>query len=276
MYGNQIQKDVEVNENAELGTLSVLLHAITNGEFAKKIILTGNSSKLRKIQRVDSLPCCPTILNQFTAWDNEMALKYVTSYVDIPQDVLESVLADNYRPRILENFVHDLFCIGMNEGDSPQTRKNRIENGSDILDIYGILKESYEAVIHRFTRISIVPLARKIRQNSHTEIMLKLLLCSMITNNDRRISVQLNQEQENFFTQTIGSIYLIHSNEGYSFFEGYVINTFLHLFEAEFNQYNLSSSVNMLKRIGDQEQKEILPLEHHSNFTRGRHDESNG
>ena len=52
MYGNQIQKDVEVNENenAELGTLSVLLHAITNGEFAKKIILTGNSSELWKIR----------------------------------------------------------------------------------------------------------------------------------------------------------------------------------------------------------------------------------
>ncbi len=48
---------------------------------------------------------------------------------------------------------------------------------------------------------------------------------------------------------TIGSVYLISGGNGYSFFEGYVIDMFLNLFQAEIQQFNLLSSLNLLKNI---------------------------
>lgn len=256
MEGNHIQQNGDVNENAKRGTLSVLLHAIKDGQFAKKVLFAGTSSKLRNIDNFgtfETKPVAPVVLNQFTAWDDQMALHYVSSYVDIPQSVLVNVLTDNYRPRILENFVYDLFCIGMNDNESPTTKSDRIERRIYLLDINEIMKESYEAVIHRFTRVSIEPIAQTIRNHSQTEIMLKLLLSSMMSSNNGPINCQLNQHQKDFFMDTIGSVYLISGISGYSFFEGYVIDSFLVLFEGELRQFNLWSSLNLLKNIIGQE-----------------------
>jgi hypothetical protein len=259
MIGNHIQQNGDVNENAKRGTLSVLLHAAQAGEFAKKILFAGTSSKLRNTDNFgtfETKPVAPRLLNQFAAWDQEMALNYVSSYVDISKENLKNVLTDNYRPRILENFVYDLFCIGMNDDDSPmETRDLRIEKRIDLLNITEILQESYKAVIHRFTRVSIDLNAETIRRNCQTEILIKLLLSSMMTRNGRPINCQLNENQRNFFIDTIGSVYLVGSNGGYSFFEGYVIDSFLHLFEDKIREYKLLSSLNLLRSIIGQEGK---------------------
>lgn len=252
MEGNHIQQNGDVNENAKRGTLSVLLHAIKDGHFAKKIFFAGTSSKLRNIDNFgtfETKAVAPTVLNQFTAWDYRMALKYVMSLVDVSQDLLEVILTDNYRPRILENLVYDLFAMGMNDNESPTTKNNRIENRIDLLDMSEIVKESYEAVIHRFLRVSIQPMAQTIRNHAQTEIMLKLLLSSIMTINDRPINCHLTQNQRDFFMDTIGSIYLISGIGGYSLFEGYVIDSFLILFESELRHFNLWSSLNILKDI---------------------------
>ena len=252
MEGNHIQQNGDVNENAKRGTLSVLLHAIKDGQFAKKVVFAGTSSKLRNIDNFgtfETKPVAPVVLNQFTAWDYEMAYEYVSCYVDIPQSFLENVLSDNYRPRILENFVYDLFCIGMNDNESPTTKNDRIEKRTDLSDMSEVIKESYDAVIHRFTRVSIEPIAQTIRNHSQIEIMLKLILSSMMTASGSPINCQLNHNQKDFFMDTIGSIYLISGVGGYSFFEGYVIDSFLVLFEYELKQFNLWSSLNLLKSI---------------------------
>jgi hypothetical protein len=258
MEGEHIQHNGDVNENSKRGTLSVLLYAIQDSEFAKKALFAGTSSKLRNIDNFgtfETKPVAPVLLNQFTAWNYQMALNYVSSFVDIPQNILENVLTDNYRPRILENFVNDLFFIGMNDDESPTTKNDRIEKYLDLLDIDEITKESYDAVIHRFTRVSIEPMARTIRNDSQIQIMLKLLLSSMMTSNDGPINCQLDQNQQNFFMDTIGSIYLINCGGGYSFFEGYVIESFLVAFKTELQQFNLLSSLDLLKSIIDLEGK---------------------
>ena len=77
----------------------------------------------------------------------------------------------------------------------------------------------------------------------------------MMTVNDRPINCQLNEEQQNFFEETVGSIYLIGGKEGYSFFEGYVIDAFLVLFEDQLGEFNLMSALNLLKTINGQEGK---------------------
>ena len=252
MDGNHIQQNGDVNENAKRGTLSVLLYAIKDGGFAKKVLFAGTSSKLRNIDNFgtfETKPVSPEVLNQFSAWNHQKALDYVSSYVDIPQNVLETVLVDNYRPRILENFVYDLFCIATNDAESPGTKTKRIAKWMNLVDIIAIVKESYDAVINRFTRVSIVPIAKSIRDHSQVEIMLKLLLSSMVTSNDEPLNCQLDQNQQEFFMDTIGSIYLISSIGGYSFFEGYVIDSLLVEFNPELQQFNLLTAFNLLKSI---------------------------
>jgi len=246
------QQNNDVNEIAKRGTLSVILFAIKDGSFSRKVIFAGTSSKLRNIDNFgtfESKPVSPVVLNQFTAWNYQTALKYVSFYVDIPQSYFENVLTDYYRPRILENFIYDLFCIGKNDSESPKTQRARIENRRNLFNIIDIIDESYKAVIHRFTRICIEPLAQSIRNYCQIEIMLKLLLSSMMTSNNVPINCQLDEIQQYFFTETIGSIYLIPGVDGYSFFEGYIINSFLALFQTELLQFNLSSSLNLLKNI---------------------------
>ena len=246
------QQNNDVNEIAKRGTLSVILFAIKDGSFSRKVIFAGTSSKLRNIDNFgtfESKPVSPVVLNQFTAWNYQTALKYVSFYVDIPQSYFENVLTDYYRPRILENFIYDLFCIGKNDSESPKTQRARIENRRNLFNIIDIIDESYKAVIHRFTRICIEPLAQSIRNYCQIEIMLKLLLSSMMTSNNVPINCQLDENQQYFFTETIGSIYLIPGVDGYSFFEGYIINSFLALFQTELLQFNLSSSLNLLKNI---------------------------
>lgn len=258
MDGYHVQQNGDVNEDAKRGTLSVLLFAIKDGQFATKAIFAGTSSKLRNIDNFgtfETKPVAPVVLNHFTAWDHKMALEYVMAFVDIGHNFLETVLTDNYRPRILENLVYDLFCIGMNDNESPTTKNERVEKLLELKDISDILKESYTAVIHRFIRVSIKPMASTIRNHSQTEIMLKLLLSSMMTTNHTPINCQLNQNQINFFSDTVGSIYLIFENGGYSFFEGYVIDSFLIQFEDELKHYNLTCSLNLLKSVIEVEGK---------------------
>jgi hypothetical protein len=258
MDGYHVQQNGDVNEDAKRGTLSVLLFAIKDGQFATKAIFAGTSSKLRNIDNFgtfETKPVAPVVLNHFTAWDHKMALEYVMAFVDIGHNFLETVLTDNYRPRILENLVYDLFCIGMNDNESPTTKNERVEKLLELKDISDILKESYTAVIHRFIRVSIKPMASTIRNHSQTEIMLKLLLSSMMTTNHTPINCQLNQNQINFFSDTVGSIYLIFENGGYSFFEGYVIDSFLIQFEEELKHYNLTCSLNLLKSVIEMEGK---------------------
>ena len=249
--GIHVQQNGDVIENSRRGTLSVLLHAIKEGQFSRKVLFAGTSSKLRNIDNFgtfETKPVAPLVLNQFTAWDSQMALNYMSFFVDIPQSQLKEVLFDNYRPRILENFVYDLFSIGMNDNTSPELKSKRVSN-RNLVTLSAILKESYDAVIHRFTRVSIAPLAQTIRNISHTEIMLKLLLSSMMTSKEGPINCQLDKNQINFFTDTIGAIYLISDLGGYSFYEGYVIDQFVVLFEEELKQFNLWSALNLLKNI---------------------------
>lgn len=252
MEGNHVQSNGDVNETAKRGTLSVLLFAIRDGLFAEKAIFAGTSSKLRNIDNFgtfETKPVAPVVLNNFTAWDQKMALDYVAAFVDIEGDLLKNVLTDNYRPRILENFVYDLFCIGMNDAESPAIKNTRVQKRFELNDISDILEESYNAVIHRFVRVSIEPLAPIIRNHLQTAIMLKLLLSSMMTTNNSPINCRLNAEQISFFSETVGSIYLISENIGYSFYEGYVIDSFLIQFEIELKHYQLTSSLNLLKNI---------------------------
>ena len=196
-------------------------------------------------------------LNQFAPWGPEMALQYVTSFVDVDPLLLKAILTDNYRPRVLENLVYDLFSIGMNE--SPTTKDGRVEMKSELLNIVDVLKESYDAVIHRFTRETLKPLAQKIRSHGQTGTMLKMLLSSMMTSSGRPINCELSpKDTELFFLETIGSIYLVYGSGGFSLYEGYVIDSFLNLFQDELGQFQLSSSVNLLKKISGLQGRESI------------------
>ncbi|XJO78268.1 hypothetical protein BDV3_002738 [Batrachochytrium dendrobatidis] len=251
MEGNHIQQNGDVNEDSKRGTLSVLLYVIKNKEFAKKVIFAGTSSKLRNIDNFKSFgtkPVGPLILNEFITWDCEMALDYVTAFVDIHPDILKTVLTDNYRPRILENFVYDLFSAGINDNDSATAQRIRLKKQHAFSNINDIVEESYNAVIGRFTHM-IEPIARTIRAHSHTQIMLKLILSSMMTTNHGPIYCQLDKNQENFFMNTVGSIHLIRETGGYFLSEGYVIDLLLNLFRTEFQQFNLLSSLDLLSSI---------------------------
>jgi hypothetical protein len=137
----------------------------------------------------------------------------------------------------------------MDDNDGPRPKCVRIEKRIDMLHVTEIVKESYDAVFHRFTRVSIDPKAETIRNHSQVNIMLKLLLTSMMTSHDRLINCQLNQIQKDFFMDKIGSKYLVSDVEGYSLFEGYVVDSFFVLFETELRQLNLWSSLNLLKNI---------------------------
>ena len=251
--GNHVQQNGDVNEDARRGTLSVLLYAIKDTQIAKKVIFAGTSNKLRNIDNFgtyETKPVRPTVLKNFSAWDNQMAVRYVSNLINIDSELLENVLTDNYRPRILENFVYDLFCIGMNDTDSPTSTKNRrVGNRINLTNMDDIIVESYRAVLHRFTRVSIEPLAKIIRENLQTEIILKLLLTSMMTSNHNPINCHLNENQISFFENTVGAIYLISDFVGHSFFEGYVIESLLSEFKEEIVQFNLLSSLNLLKDI---------------------------
>ncbi|KAJ8326654.1 hypothetical protein O5D80_005382 [Batrachochytrium dendrobatidis] len=267
MEGNHIQQNGDVNEDSKRGTLSVLLYVIKNKEFAKKVIFAGTSSKLRNIDNFKSFgtkPVGPLILNEFITWDCEMALDYVTAFVDIHPDILKTVLTDNYRPRILENFVYDLFSAGINDNDSATAQRIRLKKQHAFSNINDIVEESYNAVIGRFTRMSIEPIARTIRAHSHTQIMLKLILSSMMTTNHGPIYCQLDKNQEYFFMNTVGSIHLIRETGGYFLSEGYVIDLLLNLFRTEFQQFNLLSSLDILSSIAGTKGKKLQPKEHHS------------
>jgi hypothetical protein len=252
MEGNHIQQNNDVNQNAKRGTLSVLLFAIKYGQFSKKVIFAGTSSKLRNIDNFgtfETKPVAPVVLNHFNAWDSCMALDYVMSFIDIPRSLLENILIDNYRPRILENFVYDLFTLGMNDNDSPTTKEKRTEKNLNMTDVNDILEESYNAVIYRFTRLSVESMAETIRRSSQIEILLKLLFSSMMTNKNEPMYLQLTKMQQEFFTDTVGSIYLINNFGKYSFYEGYLIDAFLNIFKHDLQQFNLSSSLDLLKTI---------------------------
>jgi hypothetical protein len=258
MEGNHIQPNGDVNENAKRGTLSILLHAIKHGQFSNKLLFAGTSSVLRNIDYFGSYetkPVGPLILNQFDVWDPTMALNFVTSYVAIEPDILKKVLTDNYRPRILENFVYDLLSVAMNDKDSPNTRNKQVEQDLQVTELQDIIEESYREVIHKFTRLTIEPLAKTIRDHHQVEVMLKLLLSSMMTGNGRSINYELNKDQETFFIETIGSIYLVSWIRGSTFYEGYVIDSFLRLFEEELCQFRLSSSLDLLRSIIGREGK---------------------
>ncbi|KAK5672307.1 hypothetical protein QVD99_001411 [Batrachochytrium dendrobatidis] len=228
MEGNHIQQNGDVNEDSKRGTLSVLLYVIKNKEFAKKVIFAGTSSKLRNIDNFKSFgtkPVGPLILNEFITWDCEMVLDYVTAFVDIHPDILKTVLTDNYRPRILENFVYDLFSAGINDNDSATAQRIRLKKQHAFSNINDIVEESYNA------------------------IMLKLILSSMMTTNHGPIYCQLDKNQEYFFMNTVGSIHLICETGGYFLSEGYVIDLLLNLFRTEFQQFNLLSSLDLLSSI---------------------------
>ncbi|KAJ8330828.1 hypothetical protein O5D80_000854 [Batrachochytrium dendrobatidis] len=234
MEGNHIQQNGDVNEDSKRGTLSVLLYVIKNKEFAKKVIFAGTSSKLRNIDNFKSFGTKPT------------------------------VLTDNYRPRILENFVYDLFSAGINDNDSATAQRIRLKKQHAFSNINDIVEESYNAVIGRFTRMSIEPIARTIRAHSHTQIMLKLILSSMMTTNHGPIYCQLDKNQEYFFMNTVGSIHLIRETGGYFLSEGYVIDLLLNLFRTEFQQFNLLSSLDILSSIAGTKGKKLQQKEHHS------------
>jgi hypothetical protein len=251
--GNHLQANGDVNDDAKRGTLSVLLWAIKECEVSTKVIFAGTSRKLRNIDYFgthETKPLIPVVLSKFAAWDKFMALDYVSSLVNISRSCLQTVLQDNYRPRVLENFVYDLFSIAMNDMDSPkQVRDKRIANKYKLTEPDDIVQESYQAILHRFTRVTIEPLSKVIRISMQTELMLKLLLSSMLSSTGKPINCHMDERQTLFFEETVGAIYIIPGETGYSFFEGYVIESFLHNFENELQAYNLTSSFNLLRVI---------------------------
>jgi hypothetical protein len=256
--GEHIQNNGDVNNSAKRGTLSVILHAIREGQFAKKVLFAGTSSKLRNIENFgtfETKPVNATILNGFKAWDRKMAMEYVNSLVNIDGKFLEIVLTDYYRPRVLENFVYDLFQIAMNDTESPQTLRKRMKKFETLEDINDILIESYRAIIHRFTRVTIAPLCSEIKKSGHTKTLLKLLFASMMTCRSGPITGYLEDHEVVFFTDTIGSVYLIPKGNRYSFYEGYVIESFLAEFENALQELNLQASLKILRSIIAQEGK---------------------
>ncbi|KAJ3129948.1 hypothetical protein HK098_007214 [Nowakowskiella sp. JEL0407] len=257
MDGNHIQQNGDVNEKSKRGILSALLWAIKQGDYAKKVLFSGTSQRLRNIDNFgyfETKPVSPTLLNNFCAWTPEMAQTYVSSLVDVDSNVLSEILVDNYRPRILENFVYDLFKVAVNDTDSPTIKDARLARKEDLRTIRLILEESYKAVIHRFTRVSIEPIADQIRSNSYTLVLLRLLISSMISCNGEVVPFHLEPSDISFFTDAVGSIYLvsdIQSNgiASYSFYEGYVIDALLESFKHELEKESLHSALNLLRNI---------------------------
>jgi hypothetical protein len=243
------QANGDVNPSSKRGTLSVLLWSIQEGLFARKVFFAGTSSKLRNIDNFgtyETKSVHPTTLNKFTAWSPKMALTYISNLVAIDRILLQEVFVDYYRPRILENFVYDLFCIATNDTGSP-TKRKRENLRNELKNLRDIISECYKAVIHRFTRISIDPLEDIIRTNLHTQMLIKLLMSSMMTCNMKHTSCHLNEKQTEFFEETIGAVYLVHNSCGYSFFEGYVINAFLVKFKKDIEDENLRSPLQLLQ-----------------------------
>ena len=259
MIISRMDKEHLINGNSKRGTLSVLLFAITHGQYAEKIVFAGTSSELRYIDNFgtyETKPVDPFILNNFTAWNSDQAVSFVGSLVDINPDTLKSILVDYYRPRTLENFVYDLFSISVNDKASPETQRKRYNQKDKFLDIDSVLRESYDAVIYRFTSVSIKPIAKRIKDAFQSDILLKLLLSSMMTSEDEPLTCELTDDQKQFFTDTVGALYLIPgSHKGYSFYEGYVIDSLLILFENEINESKSLSSLKLLKDIIKSESK---------------------
>jgi hypothetical protein len=124
MEGDHVEANGDVIVGSKIGTLSVLLWAIQEGQFAQKVVFAGTSNNLRNMDNFGSCETkavSPTVLRDFSSWCKDMALKYVSSLVNIDEWLLKLVLVDYYRPRILENFAYDLFCIATNDTDSPDT-----------------------------------------------------------------------------------------------------------------------------------------------------------
>lgn len=253
MAGNHVQANGDVNLKSKRGTLSVLLWTIQEGQFSQKVIFAGTSSKLRNIDNFgtyESKPAHPICLSAFSAWSPQFACKYVSSLVKIePPSILEDILVDNYRPRVLENFVYDLLRIATNDHDSPVRAKERRESRKKFETLEEIIIESYNAVIHRFTRTTIEPLSGLVRDSLHKEMLFKLLVTSMMSINGKHLNCQLSPDQRNYFEETIGAVYLTHDNGGYSFLEGYVIKSLLVLFEDDIKACNLTAALNLLQDV---------------------------
>jgi hypothetical protein len=81
-------------------------------------------------------------------------------------------------------------------------------------------------------------------------MLLRLLVLSKLNLSGSSIGCGLNENQINFFTETVGAVYLIPETPGhYSFSEGYVIEALEKEFESELDNYGLTSSLNLLKDI---------------------------
>jgi hypothetical protein len=63
----------------------------------------------------------------------------------------------------------------------------------------------------------------------------------------------MDEAQINFFTETVGAIFVVEERSGYSFFEGYVIDALAEYFENELVTYELQKPLELLKGITDQE-----------------------
>ncbi|KAJ3268526.1 hypothetical protein HDV01_002673 [Terramyces sp. JEL0728] len=247
---NRFQDNGTVSPKAKRGALSVLLYAMKISGLAKKVIFAGTSTKLRNIDNFGTFEtkrAFPKILNDFCAWNKDMAIKFVEAFTTVDVESLKMVLTDNYRPRILENFVDDLMSLGINDNDSPKTQKARSKITFTTYD--SIIKESYEAVINRFNRKTVEDIARDIRKHGQTELLFKLLLSSTLSSSTAPIPCKLTKEQVSFLEDTVGAIYLVEDMDGCTLYEGYVIRRLFEEFKEEIKNHQVSAHLELLKSI---------------------------
>jgi hypothetical protein len=261
--GCHVQANSSVNDEAKRGTLSVILWAIRTAKISKKVIFAGTSEKLRNIENFgtfETKATGPLTINGFEAWNSATAVLYVSSLINVSGELLQMILVDYYRPRVLENFVYDLFSIASNDQDSPTTiMLPRILNEPNLLSLEDILLESYNAVIHRFVRVTVVPRADLIRKYDNEEMLVRLLLSSIITTESQQLCCPLSPKQLHFFEETIGSIFLVAGTTaatgtlGFFLLEGYVIDSFIDVFSDEILKYQLKAPLDLLRSIIQQE-----------------------
>jgi len=114
--------------------------------------LQQNTLKICNVKPEDIAAFAPAMINSFVPWSADVAKNYVSRIINLSTALLETILVDEYRPRILENLVQDLLNLGVNYIDAADLRNQRLLQESRIDDLELILKSSYNAVIQRFNK----------------------------------------------------------------------------------------------------------------------------
>ncbi|KAJ3336682.1 hypothetical protein HDU83_009279 [Entophlyctis luteolus] len=252
--GNHMQQNGDINEASKRGVLSLLIYTIKRYTEDAKMIISGTSLKLRNVDNFgtwESKPVAPYLVNNFDPWDKNRSISYITSLMELDVKELDPFICDYYRPRLLENLVYDFLWMAVNDRDSPVTLRKRQAKLPTMTTISDVLSESYRAVIHRFTRVVIANVAQGIKQNGYfIRATLQLILGSMLSQHGDAVFVHLTHAEHEFLNDTVGAIYVIPAVlEGFTLYEGYVIDALATEFEKELAEFNLLSALSLLKSI---------------------------